>query len=106
MSLSSAVQGARYTGQRITWRDKDGDAQNLTGATLTGRLRNRETGVARAIDGTLTVDGDATEGVFVWAYGATDVSEAGKFDAQFIATYGGGLADKTMLERWTVVEAI
>lgn len=105
MALANAVQGARHTGQRITWSDKDSDPQDLTGATLTGRILNRQTGQVAAIDGTLTADGDPSAGVFVWSYGANDVATAGVFAVQFVATYGS-LNDKTLIETWVVERAI
>jgi hypothetical protein len=45
--LAKAVKDARHTRQLVTWLDGDGDALNLTGATLTGRLQDLETGTAR-----------------------------------------------------------
>lgn len=104
MALARAIQGARNTPQRITWRDGDGDPQNLTGATLTGRILNRQTGQATAIDGVLTPT-DPTAGVFVWQYGANDVATPGDYEVQFVATYGA-LNDKTLVERWVVERAI
>jgi hypothetical protein len=105
MALSGAVQGARHTAQRVTWLDEDGDPQDLTGATLTGRLLNRATGTAANMDGTLAVV-DATAGVFDWAYGVTDVGTPGTFDAQFVATYADTKSDKTLTEKWEVHRAI
>lgn len=104
MALSNAVQAARHTAQVVTWLDGEGDAQDLTGATLTGRIRNRKTGTERAVDGTLVVT-DAANGVFTWTYGAADVADDGVFDVQFIATYAGQ-NDKTLATRWIVHEAI
>lgn len=77
MALASAVAGARHTVQTITWTQDGTTPQNLTGATVTGLLRNIATGVVRAIDGTLTVTG-ATTGVFTWNYGALDVGTVGR----------------------------
>jgi hypothetical protein len=105
MALAEAVQGARHTSQRITWLDAEGDPQDLTGATLTGRLLNRATGTAAAMTGTLTVI-TPLAGIFDWAYGATDVATAGVFDAQFIATYADTKNDKTLVEKWVVNRAI
>ena len=105
MALSNAVQGATHTAQRLTWVDGDGDPLNLTGATVTGRLLDLATGTARAITGTLQVlDGEA--GLFSWDYGAADVATAGAFNAQFVATFGGGESDKTLAELWLVEAAI
>lgn len=105
MALSRSVQNARHTAQRITWTDGDGDPQNLTGATLTGRILNRQAGTATAIDGTLTVDVPVA-GVFVWEYGAGDVATVGEFEVQFTASYIDGKNDKTLIERWRVERAI
>jgi hypothetical protein len=105
MALSNAVVGARHTAQRITWQDADGDPLNLTGATLTGRRLNLESGIAAAVDGTLSViDGPA--GVFSWDYGENDVATAAVYQVQFTATFGGGEADKTLAELWEVFEAL
>lgn len=106
MALASAVQGARHTAQRITWTDAEGDAQDLTGATLTGRRVRIPTGEAAAITGTLVVVAPATAGVFDWAYSAADVAAAGAYRVQFVATYGDGLNDKTLVEKWVVEPAI
>ena len=103
MALSSAVEGARHTAQLITWTDGDGDPQNLTGATLTGWIRDGS--ATRAITGTLAVS-DGTAGEFTWAYSAADVADAGIFRVQFVATYGDGLADKTLSVLWVVEESL
>lgn len=105
MALSNAVQGARHTAQQITWTDADGDPQDLTGATITGRILDLYTGTARAIDGTLTATSPAA-GVFTWTYGTTDVATAGEHKVQFIATYADTFNDKTLTERWDVEPAI
>lgn len=105
MALASAVKGARHTGQQITWLRQDDTAVNLTGTTLTGRLRDRKTGVARAIDGTLTLVTPAS-GIFNWVYGALDVGTAGMFDVQVTATYADTLKEISFLSEWWVEEAI
>jgi hypothetical protein len=105
MALSKAVKGARHSPQQITWKKSDGTAYDLTGATITARLINKKTRQARAADGTLTIV-TAASGIFNWAYGANDVSEAGKFDVQFIASYSDSKNDKTFVEPWEVEDAI
>jgi hypothetical protein len=105
MALANAVQGARHTPQVITWTDGDGDALNLTGATLTGRVIDLGTETARNVDGVLSVIDPAT-GSFQWAYGALDVGTAGRFSVQFTATFGAAGADRTLLEPWEVERAI
>jgi hypothetical protein len=44
MALSNAVEGATHTAQQITWVDGDGDPLNLTGATITARIKDLDTG--------------------------------------------------------------
>ena len=105
MALAKAVKDARHTRQLVTWLDGDGDALNLTGATLTGRLQDLETGTARAIDGTLVVV-TPVAGVFSWQYGVLDVGTAGHFRAQFTATFADTLADRTLLEDWEVIRTL
>jgi hypothetical protein len=55
MALSNAVEGATHTAQQITWVDGDGDPLNLTGATITARIKDLDTGTARAATGTMEV---------------------------------------------------
>lgn len=105
MALSSAVQGATHTAQRITWKDGEGDLQDLTGATITAVKRDRRTYTVSAVTGTMTVVAPATGGVFTWTYSEADVLTAGEYYVQFIATYGDTTKDKTIIEPWTVMEA-
>lgn len=103
--LADAIQAARHTAQLITWDDADGDPQDLTGATLSGRIVSRATGEARDIDGDLEVV-TALLGTFRWIYGEDDVADAGNFRVQFIAEYAGPTNDKSLYEPWTVHPAL
>lgn len=105
MPLSDAVEGARYIAQQITWTDEDGTVVDLTGATITGYKRRIGSSTEVALDGTLSLV-TAASGIFSWAYGAVDVGTAGQFIVQFIATYGGGLKEKTLVQPWQVHEAL
>lgn len=105
MSLANAVKDARHTSQTITWTDEAGNAQDLTGATITGVIRDQKTAVVRAITGSLDIT-DATAGEFTWAYSAADVASAGYFEVQFVATYGDDLSDATLVTAWTVKEKL
>jgi hypothetical protein len=104
MALQTAVVGARHTGQQITWTRTDGTAQNLSGATLTGTIKDVTTGVVTSIAGALSIV-TAASGIFSWAYAAGDVDAAGEFEVQFKADYGGGLYDLSFAEPWLVVAA-
>jgi len=105
MALARAVQGASHTPQAITWIDADGDPVVLVGAVMSGRIEDRVSGNDRAITGTLTIT-SGPNGAFEWDYGTADVADAGKFRVQFIATFGIGDMDKSMMEDWEVERAI
>lgn len=106
MALAAAVQGAKRPSQVITWTDADGTPVNLTGATITGVIRNKSTGAARVIDGTLTVT-TAASGIFTWAYGTADVATAGQFEVQFNAAFGAAPTPaRSITASWMVHEAI
>jgi len=105
MSLD-LVQGARHFGKTITWTRDDDSAVDLTSATVTGRME--QIGVAssaKAIDGAFVVT-DATNGVFTWAPGATDVEDDGRFKVQFIATYPDTKVEKSIPQTMRIFEAI
>ncbi len=73
---------------------------------MAGVIRNRKTGAARDITGTLTITDDVN-GVFTWTYSETDVAEAGDFDVQFIASWSTGATPaKTFLSSWRVRTSI
>lgn len=73
MALAAAVQGGRLPAQLITWQHQDNTVEDLTGATLTGKILLQRQQAAQSITGTLTVT-DATNGVFRWSYSADDVA--------------------------------
>jgi hypothetical protein len=106
MALAAAVQNALRPSQIITWTRADGNAETLTDATLTGKIRDRTTGTTRAIAGTLTVV-DGAAGQFRWDYVAADVVTAGTFDVQFVAAFASTPTPaKTFVAQWTVAEAL
>lgn len=103
MALANALAGARHTGQTITWTRTDGTAQDLTGATLTGTIYDRATGVSRAIAGTLAALAPLN-GIFTWTYDVADVV-AGQYQVQFKATYGA-VYDLSIAQDWLVEAAL
>jgi hypothetical protein len=106
MGLAAAIAGANRPSQQITWLTSDGESVDLTGATITGRMRNKDTNATRDISGTLTVT-DATSGVFVWAYSTADVQTAGGYAVQFTATYAAApTVTRSIVAAWTVMEAL
>jgi hypothetical protein len=101
-TLAPAVKGGLRPSQLVTWSPDDGSAMTLTGATMTGTITNRVTGVTRAIVGTLTVTNGAA-GEFRWDYAAGDVSDKGEFDVQFDAAFGTPPTPaRSYIARWTV----
>lgn len=102
--IPPAIQGARLPGRQISWSRSDGTSENLTGAVLTARIRNRLTGETREITGVLNVT-DPTNGVFTWAFSSEDVAAAGDFDIQFTANLGS-LAARTFVASWSVLRAV
>lgn len=102
MALPDAVQAGKRPSPLITWTDLDGDALDLTGATVTGTITDSYN-TSRAITGTLTVV-TAASGIFRWDYSTADVATAGKFTVQFSASYGASPTPaKTFKETWRVL---
>lgn len=106
MALATAVKGGLRPSQVITWTRADGQPETLTGATLTGHIRNRSTGATRAIAGVLSVTDD-TGGAFRWDYATGDVAEAGKFYVQFTAAFlENPTPAKTFVAAWTIQDSL
>jgi len=106
MALADAIQGAKRPSQLITWTDQDGNAVDLTGATITARIRNMATGATVAADGAFVLV-TPSNGVFRWDYGTTDVATAGFYKVTFTATFASGVTPaKTLSEKWVVHEAV
>ena len=104
MGLPRAIEGARYTGAQIIWSQDDGTVQNLSGATITGTIEDKD-GTSRSITGTLALVTPAS-GIFSWAYSVADVGTVGRFLVQFKADYGGELYDLSYPEVWVVERAL
>lgn len=104
VTIPSAIQGARLPGRQISWFRSDGTPENLTGATLTARVKNQLTGEARDVTGVLNVT-DPTNGVFTWAFSSEDVAVAGDYDLQFTASFGS-LSAKTFAATWSVYRSV
>lgn len=83
--LPDWTEGTTYLQMIVPWVDQDGDAVDLTGATITGRLYNLQTKVSRAIAGTLAQD-PAIDNYMLWTMVAADVA-AGNYEVQFTATF-------------------
>lgn len=105
MALARAIKGADYRGQQITWKDEEGNALDLTGATITAKIRRAAGETAVSSDGTFSLV-TASSGIFSWEYGtAVDLAESGEFEIQFTATYGAS-SEKTFIMPFVVAEAL
>lgn len=101
VTLPPTVIGDRKRTLTITWKDVDEVAVDLTGATITGEIKNMATGVETAITGTLALV-TAASGIFSWARSAADVATVGDYLVRFVATYSGPLDTKSFAAYWRV----
>ena len=106
MALARAIQGAKRPSQTITWTREDDTPEDLTGATITARIRRQGQGTSEDVTGTFTVtDGDGGE--FRWDYSDDDVEIAGEHRVQFTATFESGPTPaKTFVADWIVEESL
>lgn len=102
-TLPSVVVGDRKRSLTITWTDEDDVAIDLTGATITGEIKNMVTSVEAAITGTLAIV-TAISGIFSWARSAADVATAGVYRVRFVATYTGPLDTKSFAADWRILD--
>lgn len=103
-SLPEAVVGSTHSALVITAKRADNTILDLTGGTVTGRLKDKSSSAIQSIAGTLTVV-DATGGQFRWTFGSADVSTIGIFGAQFTITYSDGTVERSLVSEWEVSEA-
>lgn len=103
MALASAVEGSTDY-QDITWIQlltTPPVPLDLTGATITGILREWRSQITRAIAGTLDPT-DPVNGVFRWTYSTADTLPL-VYDVQFTATYpGSNPVSKTFQTTWYI----
>lgn len=107
MNLANALpnwtEGTTYQVMQIPWTDEDGTAVDLTGATFTGLIINTDTGVSRAVAGTLEQDG-SVDSRMNWTLDAADAAP-GTFEVQFTATFSSQPL-RTFRADWYVEAAI
>lgn len=106
MALAKAVAGGKRPSQLIMWTREDGNAETLTGATITGKIKRQGQGTSADLTGMFTVT-DGAGGVFRWDYSTDDVATAGKHVVQFTATFGSSPTPaKTFVAEWIVEESL
>jgi hypothetical protein len=105
MGLNRAIEGARHVGQDVYWVRGDSTIPDLTGATLTGTIKDRS-GNERTIESSRLTVTDATGGRFTWTYNDPEVEIVGSFTVRFKATYGDGSYELSDPETWIVEPAV
>jgi len=101
VTLPPIVVGDRKRTMTITWTDTNEVAVDLTGATITGEIKNMSTSAETSISGTLALV-TAASGIFSWARSAADVATVGDYLVRFVATYTGPLDTKSFAAYWRV----
>jgi len=104
MALPETVQGSTHSALLITCRRKDDSVLDITGATITARMKNKVSGTIEDIAGDLDLV-DPTGGQFRWTFDATDLDTVGVFKVQFTATYSDSTIERSIAEDWEVLEA-
>lgn len=100
--LPHTIVGDRKRALIITWTDEDDVAIDLTGATLTGEIKNMVSGTEANVTGELVIV-TAASGIFSWARSAADVATPGVYRVRFVATYLGPLDTKSFAADWRVL---
>ena len=106
-ALATVAQRSERPILSITWVHADNTTgENLTGATLSGYIRDLATGADRPIAGTFALVTPAS-GVFSWQPDPTDVADAGVYQVQFQAVFGSEPTPaRTAVYDWEIAESI
>jgi hypothetical protein len=106
-SLSTIAQGSERPILTIVWTHADNTTgEDLTGATITGYIKDLATGNAVEIQGTFAIT-DAANGVFTWTPDPLDVATDGAYQVQFSAVFAGEPTPaRTAVFEWEIVESI
>jgi hypothetical protein len=106
-NLSTVAQRSERPILRIVWTHADGTTgENLTGATLSGYIKDLASGEGRPILGTFALVTPAS-GIFTWQPDPADVANAGAHQVQFEATFAGEPTPaRTVVFEWEIAESI
>jgi hypothetical protein len=106
-NLTTIAQGSERPILTITWTHADNTTgENLTGATITGYIKDLATGNVVEIQGAFAIT-DATAGVFTWTPDPLDVATDGAYQVQFSAVFAGEPTPaRTAVFEWEIVESI
>jgi hypothetical protein len=81
-------KGDRLPVLRAALQGPDGAALDLTGASVTFRMKP-VTGGALKVNASCAIIGDPTQGIVQYTWGATDTDTVGQFNGEFSASIGG-----------------
>lgn len=104
MALPETASGSTHSSLLLTAKRKDGSLLDLTGGTITGKLKNKVSAAVESITGALSLV-DPTGGTFRWTFAAADVDTVGVFKVQFTVTYADTTVERSIAEDWEVTEA-
>jgi hypothetical protein len=87
-SLPTVARGSLRPSLEIIYTHADEtEVEDLTDATIVGRIHDLGADTYRPVQGTLTPLAPETAGVFEWEFDAADVAVDGTFEVQFAATW-------------------
>lgn len=86
MPISPIPQGQTHVILSLTWKDDASVVVDLTGSTVTARIKAIN-GTGAAHTGTLTVTG-AAAGTLTYKFATAEVATIGDYEIQFKAVYG------------------
>jgi hypothetical protein len=106
-NLATVAQGSERPAIPCVWTHADNTTgEDLTGAALTGYIKDLADGTLTEIQGTFAIT-DAAAGVFTWTPDPIDVAEDGAYQVQFAAAFAGEPTPaRSIVYEWTVAESI
>jgi hypothetical protein len=106
-NVTTVAQGSERPIIPLVWTDAAGTTgMALTGATITGYIKNLDTEAVQEIQGAFAIT-DAANGVFTWTPDPADVADDGLYKVQFSAAFAGEPTPaRTAVFDWTVAESI
>lgn len=106
-TLATVAQYSERPRVTVLWTHADGTTgEVLTGATISGYIKDLSSNVTRPIAGTFAIT-NAAAGVFTWMPDPADVADVGAYQVQFEAVFGSEPTPaRTIVYEWEVAESI
>jgi hypothetical protein len=106
-NLATVAQGSERPLIVVPYTHADNTTgEDLTGAVITGYLKDLATSEVRQIVGDIEIT-DAANGVFEWTPDAQDVATSGTYQVQFSAVFAGEpTPGRTIVYEWEITESI